>query len=137
MFTEMIRRLECPYCENGNMYYSQPKTFAAWQSPVVFRLDDIDKIKDGIVSDVLVFICDKCDAEERYTLKEVELKFRKQLSKILITQIARNDMPDPGSMRNIDRTLIYCGKCGGFDGKGACPHLIYDNCKLKRLPYGF
>lgn len=133
----MIRELPCPYCEKGLLYYDQPKTTDAWHHPVVFRLDDIDKLKDGVISDILVFTCDKCEAEERLTLKEIELKFRKRLSDIMLTQIANGDMPDPGYVRKIDRTLIYCGRCGGFDGKGACPSYIYDNCKLKRMPYGF
>lgn len=133
----MIRQLPCPYCEIGQLHYNQPATTDAWQSPIVFRLDDIDKLKDGVISEILVFTCDYCEANERYTFKEVELKFRKRLSDIMLTQIARGDMMDPGTMRSMDRTLIYCGKCGGFDGKGACPHLIYDDCKLKRIPYGF
>jgi hypothetical protein len=135
MFTGMIKKLPCPYCETGNLIYNQIKTVESWNHPTVFRLDDIDKLKDGIISDILVFVCDNCEAEERQTFKEVEKKFRKRLSDIMLTQIAQNDMPDPGTVRKIDRTLIYCGKCGGFDGKGACPSYIYKDCKLKRLPY--
>ena len=137
MFTNMIKKLPCPYCEDGDLVYNQPETFEAWQHPTVFRLDDIDKLKEDLISDILVFMCLKCGARERYTFKEVEKKFRHRLSKILLTRIARNDLPDPGAMRGVERTLIYCGKCGGFDGKGSCTISIYDNCKLKRLPYGF
>lgn len=133
----MIKQLPCPYCERGQLYFNQVETTKAWYHPIVFRLDDLDKLKDGVVSDILVFTCNVCEATERYTFKEVELKFRKRLSDIMLTQIAREDMPDPGTMRDIDRTLIYCGKCGGFDGKGSCPHYIFDDCKLKRIPDGF
>lgn len=137
MFSDMIRRLPCPYCESGYLVYSQVDTFKSWQSPIVFRLDDIEKIKEGIISDILVFMCTECDAKERLTLKELEKKFRKNLSDIMLTRIARNDLPDPGSFKGEDRTLVYCGKCGGFDGKGSCPITVYNDCKLKRLPYGF
>ena len=137
MFSDMTKNLPCPVCLNHGLYYSQVETSEAWQHPIVFRLDDIDKLRDGVISDILVFICDSCDAEVRYTFKEVELQARKRLTEILLTQIAKGDMPDPGVARKIDRTLIYCGKCGGFDGKGSCPGYIFDGCELKRLPYGF
>ena len=137
MFTEMITDFPCPYCLKGQLEYNQRETTEAWYHPIIFRLDDLDKLKDGVISNVLVFTCDYCGASERYTLKEIELKARKRLSDIMLTQIARGDMPDPGAVRKIDRTLIYCGKCGGFDGKGSCPGYIFDDCKLKRIPNGF
>jgi len=137
MFSMLIKQLPCSSCENGKLHYNQKLTFEAWQQPEIFRLDDIDKLKDGIVSDVLVFVCNQCDAVERFTLKEVIKKSMKNLSDRLLTMIARGDVPDPGSFRNVDRTYIYCGKCNGYDGKGACPRKVYEDCKLKRLPYGF
>jgi hypothetical protein len=137
MFTEMIGKLKCPHCDVGQLYYSKVETYNAWQHPAIFRLDDVDKIVDGIISEILVFICDNCEAVERHTFKEVELKVRKGISDMLFTQIAQSEIPDPGVYRSIDRTFIYCGKCGGFDGKGACPGYVYNECKLKRLPYGF
>jgi hypothetical protein len=137
MFSDMIRRLKCESCEDGYCIYSQKETMAAWQQPEIFRLDDIDKLKDGIISDVLVMICNQCGAQSRYTMKEIEKKFRKQLSDRIMTMIAKGDAPDPGSVRRTDRVYIYCGKCNGYDGKGACPREVYDNCVLKRLPNGF
>lgn len=133
----MIRHLPCEICESGRLYYNQRLTFEAWQEPEVFRLDDIDKIKDGIISNILVMTCNNCDAEARYTLKEIEKVFRKQLSNRLFTMLGRGDIPDPGSLRYTDRLFYYCGKCTGYDGKGSCPKYIYDNCELKRMPYGF
>lgn len=137
MFSDMIRKLPCSSCENGSLYYNQKETFESWQHQEVFRLDDIEKLKDGIVSDILVFICNQCEAIERYTFKEVEKKFRKQLSNRILTMVSRGDIPDPGSARKMDRTFIYCGKCSGYDGKGACPRQVYNKCELKRMPYGF
>jgi hypothetical protein len=137
MFSDMIKYLPCPACENGRLSYSQRLTMEAWQQPEVFRLDDIGKLKDSIISDILVMSCNQCDAEVRYTLKEIEKVFRKQLSNRLFTMVAKGDIPDPGSLRHTDRLFYYCGKCTGYDGKGSCPKYIYDNCELKRLPYGF
>ncbi len=108
----------------------------AWQHPDVFKLDDIDKLKDGIISDILVMTCTMCEAEVRYTLKEIEKVFRKQLSDRIFTMLARGDIPDPGALKK-ERIMYYCGRCTGFDGKGTCPKNIYDNCKIRRMPYGF
>ena len=137
MFSDMIRYLPCKSCENGRMMYNQRLTMEAWQHPDVFRLDDIDKIRDGIISDILVMVCVECDAEERYTMKEIEKVFRKNLSNRLFTMLARGDIPDPGGIVKSNRVFYYCGKCNGFDGKGSCPEFIYNDCKLKRMPHGF
>ena len=137
MFSDMIRHLPCKSCEDGRLYYDQRATMEAWQQPEIFRLDDIDKLKDGILSDILVMVCNQCNVQVRFTLKEIEKEFRKQLSERIFTMIGHGDIPDPGSVRKIDRLFFYCGKCNGYDGKGACPKYIYENCDLKRMPYGF
>jgi hypothetical protein len=137
MFSDMIRYLPCNFCEKGRLMYNQRLTLEAWQHPDIFRMDDIGNLKDNIISDVLVMACNTCDAEVRYTLKEIEKQFRKNLSDRIFTMIVQGDAPDPGSVMKASRLYYYCGKCNGFDGKGACPKSIYDNCELKRMPYGF
>lgn len=137
MFSDMIRHLPCNLCEDGRLYYNQRETMEAWQQPEVFRLDDIDKLDDGIMSDILVMTCNQCDNTVRYTLKEIERACRKQLSERIFTMISRGDVPDPGSYRKTDRIFFYCGKCNGYDGKGTCPKYVYENCELRRMPYGF
>ena len=137
MFGDMIRELPCDVCENGKLIYSQKETAEAWQQPEIFRLDDLAFLKDGIISDVLVFVCMECGAQARYTFKELEKKFRKELSRRILTRIAKGYEPDPASIRNADRVFLYCGKCGGYDGKGSCPKYVYKVCEIKRMPYGF
>ena len=137
MFSDMIRHLPCNSCKDGRLYYNQLLTMEAWQQPEVFKLDDINKLKDGIISDILVMVCNQCDSQVRYTLKEIEKEFRRGLSNRIFTMIGRGDIPDPGSLRKTDRIFIYCGKCNGYDGKGACPRYVYDKCALKRMPDGF
>jgi len=133
----MIRNLPCNLCEKGILIYDHKSTVDAWQQPEVFRLDDIDKLKDEIISDILVLSCDRCGSQTRLTFKEIEKRFRKSLTNKLFTMIGRGDIPDPGSIRRTDRIYIYCNKCSGYDGKGACPKYVYDNCELKKLPISF
>jgi len=137
MFSEMIQHLPCDACKKGRLLYSQRLTMEAWQQPEVFRLDDLGKLKDGVISDILVMVCTECEVEVRYTLKEIEKVFRKRLSDRLFTMFGRADLPDPGGIRKTNRIFYYCNKCTGYDGKGSCPQYIYNNCEIKRLPYGF
>lgn len=134
MFSDMIKSLPCEACDNGKMFYSNFETVNAWQDPNVFVLDNVDNLINGTLSDILVFICPDCGVTVRYTFKEVEKIFRKNLSKIILTKIAMGDLPDPGSFSKEGRIMIYCGQCSGFDGKGSCPSKIYEACELKRLP---
>jgi len=129
----MIKSIPCEIC-GKKLRFSPADTFHAWQDSEIFRLDDIDKLIDGIINDLLVLVCDQCEITYRYTFKELEKKFRKKLSDQMFTMIAMGDLPDPGSMKKTDRLLVYCGKCNGHDGKGACPKMVYDKCELKRLP---
>jgi ribosomal protein S27AE len=137
MLNNILKYSSCDSCGEGRLMYSQQETMEAWQQPEVFRLDDIDKLKDGIISDILVMVCVECGAQVRYTFKELEKKFRKQLSDRVFTKIAKGRSPDPGSLRHVDRIYYYCGKCNGYDGKGSCPNFVYKNCELKRMPHGF
>jgi len=134
MFSDMIKPISCEFCESGRMYYNHRDTFEAWQDSDIFRLDDMDKLEDGIISEILIMVCDVCQAKCRYTFKEIEKIYRKRLSDKMLTMIAMGDLPDAGSLRPTDRIMIYCGKCNGHDGKGTCPRIIYDKCELKRLP---
>ena len=136
MFSNMIKSFKCEACNEGMLYYDHGATFEAWQQPDIFILNDIDKIKDGIISDILVMVCNKCGTKIRYTLKELEKKYRKIMSYKMLTMMAIGNIPDPGAVRKSDRILVYCGKCSGYDGKGSCPLIIYNECKLKRFPYG-
>jgi len=137
MFSDMIRELPCKTCGEGHLLYNQKETMEAWQQPEIFRLDDIDKLRDGVLSDILVMMCNQCGAQERFTFKELEKEFRKKLSNRILTILSKGYMEDPGSVRKADRIFFYCGKCNGYDGKGSCPKYVYNNCELKRLPYGF
>lgn len=130
----MFDILKCEYCEKGRLIHDMQTTANVWLQPEVFRIDDIDKILDGIIGEFLVFNCSECGAEFRYTYKEIEKLYRKELSKRILTAMSVGDISDPGLVRNADRIFIYCGKCSGYDGKGSCPDIVYNDCKLKRLP---
>jgi len=137
MFSQMIRTLPCTECAKGELYYDAAATSEAWLNPEVFTLEDVDRLVDATISDILVFICIDCGVQVRYTLKEVEKKFRKKLSARLLTMIAMGNLPNIMALDSSRRIMIYCGKCSGYDGKGSCPLAVYNDCDVKRFPYGF
>jgi hypothetical protein len=124
----------CVVCGEGTVSFSEALTFNSYKTPLVFVLEDLAHIKDGTLSDVLVFRCNNCESEFRYTFKEVEKKIRNELAKRHIGLCIGKGYKNPNLTTYRDRVMIYCGKCSGFDGKGACPVYIYEDCKIKRLP---
>jgi hypothetical protein len=124
----------CDVCGEGLVSFSEALTFESYKTPLVFVLEDLPNIQDGVLSDVLVFKCNSCESEFRFTYKEIEKKSRKELAKRHIGLCIGKGYKNPNLATYRDRVMIYCGKCGGFDGKGACPIYIYEDCKIKRLP---
>ena len=124
---------DCSFCKKGRMHYDQNHTFLDYSLPETFVLDDIDRVVDGIISQYLVYRCNKCGSVEKFTYKEIERRERKRMSTLVIKSAARGEI-ETALLRPGDKALVYCGKCNGLDGKGACLAETYRNCKLKRLP---
>jgi len=124
----------CPVCKDGKAQFNEALTFNSYDSPLVFTIEDLPKLKDGVLNDVLVFICYTCQSEFRLTFKEFEKKLRQELTKRYIALLIGRGAKNPNASIAKERIFIYCGKCNGFDGKGACPLFVYDTCDIKRLP---
>lgn len=134
MFNNFFGNIKCEFCKEGTITYNPQLTFEAYTSVDSFTLNNIDKVKDGIIGQYLVFKCGNCDSIMRYTYKEVERLVRKDISEKAIYTLARGELLDPSVWSPKDKVLKYCGKCPGFDGSGSCLLKIYNKCKLKRLP---
>lgn len=117
------------------MSYNQKETYDAYSMPDTFVIGDIDKIVDSMVAEYLVYKCNKCGAVDKYTFREIEKVERKKLSKFVIDIISKGELRKSAVLKpNRPRVLVYCGKCGGLDGKGSCLKEDYEKCELKRLP---
>ncbi len=134
MLEFILAGLKCDFCEKGNLTYSPSKTFDAYFIPETFALLEIDEIIDKHLNEYLVFECRVCNSNVRYTFKDVEKKIRNDLYKKVIEMAATKEFKDANAINFANKTLIYCGKCNGIDGKGSCFIKIFEDCKLKRLP---
>jgi hypothetical protein len=135
MLNKIEHSIECDFCDEGLLSYSSSETFEAYFSPESFALAEMDKILDETINEYLIFICGTCGISVKYTYKDVEKKIRENMYNKVIFSLALKEFRDSGAIGFVDKTLIYCGKCNGFNGKGACPVRIFNECKLKRLPY--
>jgi len=134
MFRAIKDNLNCDLCEMGRLYYDPSDTFNSYFVPETFALSEIGEIIDKTINEYLVFKCASCGSAKKYTFRDIEKKVREGMYKQIITSLAIKELRDAGAISFVDKTFIYCGKCGGFDGKGSCPARIFDDCKLKRLP---
>ncbi len=134
MLQFMLDGLNCDFCEKGKLTYSPSETFDAYFIPETFALSEIDKIIDKHLNEYLIFECRICDSNVRYTFKDIEKKIRDDLYKKVIDMVATKEFRDINAINFANKTLVYCGKCNGIDGKGSCFIKIFKDCKLKRLP---
>jgi hypothetical protein len=133
MLNNLIPIIKCESC-GGSLNYSNNGTVEAYTSSATFDIDNIENIVDGIIAEYLVFECSVCGDKYRYTFKEIEKIARKELSRMVMTSVAVGAVIQSGKLNRSDRTLVYCNKCNGVDGKGGCLLKIFKDCKLKRLP---
>ena len=134
MLQFILNGLKCDFCEKGNFTYNSSKTFEAYFIPESFALSEIDEIIDKHLNEYLVFECRICDSSVRYTFKEIEKKIRDDLYKKVIEMVAVREFKNANAIGFANKTLVYCGKCNGIDGKGSCFIKIFKDCKLKRFP---
>ena len=134
MFRALTDNLTCDLCETGRLYYDPSSTFDFYFVPETFSAAEISKIIDESINQYLVFKCSSCGITKKYTFKDIEKKARKNMYRQIINSIAIKELRNSGAIGFVNKTMIYCGKCEGFDGKGSCPIRIFDDCKLKRLP---
>lgn len=134
MLQFMLDGLRCDFCEKGKLTYNPSKTFDAYFIPETFALSEISEIIDKSINEYLVFECRICDSNVRYTFKDIEKKIRDDLYEKVIDMVATKEFRDIGAINFANKTLIYCGKCNGIDGKGSCFIKIFEDCKLKELP---
>lgn len=132
MFENIIKGMKCSFCGKGGMQFHVESTFKAYSDPEFFSLEDIEKMINGVMNEYLVYKCTNCGSTEKYTFRDIEKLVRKDISQRVVNLAAKKEIMASLSSKN--KVLVYCGKCGGMDGKGSCLVRTYRTCKLKKLP---
>ena len=123
--------LKCTIC-GESLYLDGDSTIDEYSIYMSMNATNFSDKIDDIINDYLVYVCEGCGKTHKYTTKDVERLFRKELTKRALLVLI-NDLVDPNKIM-FERYLIYCNKCQGFDGKGSCPKSIFDKCEIKRFP---
>ncbi len=133
--------LNCNFCDDGVIYLSQPDTVNDYSMPESLKLVTdgdkvvLDEIIDKHFTQYTVFKCNTCEAVEKLTYREIEKRVREKMYQYALMKMSADGFRSIDAINFVDKVFIYCGKCMGLDGKGACPIKVHENCKLKRLPY--
>ena len=130
MLNNLLELIMCPVCIDGQMFISLAGTQESYGRE--FDLDDVDKLKDGIIDKYWIFNCHTCGATQKLNFRDIEKMARKEISNRVLRLKATAELSKGVFVKT--KYLVYCGVCTGYDSNGACPQLIYDECKLRRMP---
>ena len=130
-----MRVLDCDLCEYGFMIYDEQATIDSYVESDVFQLKDLNKITEEVINEYLVFKCFGCKNKKKYTYNEIEKLIRKDITKKVVQKIQTNQVLKVLPKMGRRGYMVYCGKCAGFDGNGACPSQIYNECEIKKFPF--
>lgn len=132
MLGNLLDELFCPICIKGQMNLSKSDTFDSYNQD--FDLDDIDNLEESIIGQYWVFTCLECGAKQKMNFHDIEKMARRSIAQKVITLKAKAELDKTINMKV--RYLVYCGMCHGYDSKGSCPQIVYDECQLRRIPCG-
>jgi len=127
-FTDVIK---CEVC-GGDLFLDLEGTIEDYNETLLPSTSNIFKSVEEIIGKYLIFKCVGCSSVYKYTFKDIEYALRRHITEILLLSIVRGEIINNSSF--LDKFFIYCGKCGGFDGRGICPKTVFNKCDIKRFP---
>jgi len=128
--------LKCDFCELGVLNLDTVNTMDSFTESELFTYKDAVAYVDKTIDRPMVYVCDTCGAQTKYTIKDVLRKQRDQLLQQVLEQVMVHRVYNEHSDSSPPHILIYCGKCTGQDGKGSCKAEIHNKCDLKEFPSG-
>jgi predicted nucleic-acid-binding Zn-ribbon protein len=123
----------CDKC-GGSMAVDQKITLDNYVAKVDYIRDGLDKICDIALNSYLTYRCTSCLYQTNYTMAEVELKLREDLT-LEVKKYRKNHV-----FRNVinplyidqDSGLEFCGRCLGVDDEGNCYIDVIKQCPFRR-----
>jgi DNA-directed RNA polymerase subunit M/transcription elongation factor TFIIS len=127
----IVENVTCDIC-GSDISFNKQATVEAYKKTSDPKMDDILGSIDDILERYLVYSCNMCGAHYRYTYKELEkVMRRKVLERVLLVHAREYFEVSP---IQLEKYLVYCGKCPGYDGSGRCPKTVFHKCKIKEFP---
>jgi len=128
--------LKCEFCDIGVLRLSATDTMDSFAESDLFSYKDAIVYVDKTLDRPMVYICDSCGANIKYTIKDVLIKQRDQMLEQVLEQVMVHRVYNGDTGHVPSPIMIYCGRCPGQDGKGSCSSDVYDKCDMKEFPSG-
>lgn len=123
----------CSNC-GGSMTVNYPATLENYVAKVDYLKDELGNICDIALNSYLTYSCMSCSNKKDYTMAEVELKIRQDLTqevkKYRKTYVFKN-VVNPLYI-DADSGIEFCGRCLGVDNEGNCYKDVISQCPFRR-----
>jgi hypothetical protein len=128
----------CPKCLKGKLVFDPSATYNDYYKTENYVVDKHGELVEETVQNYLVYSCDRCESEFKYTHQELDEMIRKQMAqKVIRMKNLRyiKENVEPADLKN-SNIIIFCGECDGFDGKGNCPDRFFNRCEIRTKAHG-
>lgn len=131
----MFNDILCPICNKGHLDYDEVGTYAITKEFISIKVNEVKDIVDSIVDDNVIMTCHDCGFSDKYNFYSLGKLLKRTLLNRFITSLSVEEITKNCNSNNF-KYLVYCGDCNGFDGNGACPHDVFEDCGIRRLQFG-
>lgn len=125
--------LECEKC-SGKLIVDETATTVEYAKDMDYCVDELGELQEKSIQEYLVYRCNKCGREYKFTYKNWEKRMRIKLAKEAMQlrkhMMFANDI-NPYTI-DPDNGIEYCGQCDGIDGEGNCLVDIIKQCTIRK-----
>lgn len=124
----------CDKCGNELNIDAVKTTEAYIKDDWKYEIDmDAGKLVERYIQKYLIYTCSGCKEIYKFTYKDWEERFRKEISKqaMEIKKMIAFKSINPSTI-NADNGLEFCGQCSGYAGDGYCLVDIIRQCSIRK-----
>jgi len=110
------------------------RTVESYCGDMDYLIQEDGQLAENTIQNYMIYKCSNCGEIYRFTLKDLELRIRKQAA-ISAMNMRRDEVfknIKPNSI-NPDNGFEYCGKCDGYDGEGNCFIDVIKQCSIRKF----
>lgn len=126
--------IKCDKC-SGNLVMDMRSTMNNYiKDDWKYEIDiDTGKLIEDSIQKYLIYTCKKCGTNYKFTYKEWEKRYRKELA-TQIMEIKKMKVfrtLNPAAIKE-ENGIEFCGQCSGYAGDGYCLVDIIKQCSIRK-----